>query len=68
LIQLTQNLPIQEFVGSPYFAPEVGLVAFAVLALVGFASGLLPGLRASRLDVVECLRKKMNRFRAFRFR
>jgi putative ABC transport system permease protein len=57
LIQLTQNLPIQEFVGSPYFAPEVGLVAFAVLSLVGFASGLLPALRASRLDVVECLRK-----------
>jgi putative ABC transport system permease protein len=56
LIQLTQNLPIQEFVGSPYFAPEVGLTAFIVLALVGFASGLLPALRASRLDVVVCLR------------
>ena len=57
LIRLTQNLPIQDFVGSPYFSPEVGLVAFVVLSLVGFASGLLPAMRASRLDVVECLRR-----------
>jgi putative ABC transport system permease protein len=57
LIRVTQNLPIQEFVGSPYFSPEVGLVAFVVLSIVGFASGLLPAWRASRLDVVECLRR-----------
>ena len=56
LIQVTQNLPIQEFVGSPHFSPEVGLIAFAVLGFVGFASGLLPAWRASRLDIVECLR------------
>ena len=57
LIKMTQNLPIQEFVGSPYFSPEVGLVAFAVLGIVGFSSGLLPAWRASRLDIVECLRR-----------
>ncbi|MCC5908317.1 MAG: FtsX-like permease family protein [Balneolaceae bacterium] len=57
LIRLTQNLPIQNFVGSPYFSPEVGLVAFVVLSLVGFTSGLLPAMRASRLDVVECLQR-----------
>lgn len=57
MIRITQNLPIQEFVGSPYFSPEVGMVAFVVLAIVGFASGLLPAWRASRLDVVECLRR-----------
>ena len=57
LIRVTQNLPIQEFVGSPYFSPEVGLVAFVVLSIVGFAAGLLPAWRASRLDVVECLRR-----------
>lgn len=57
LIRVTQNLPIKEFVGSPYFSPEVGLVAFVVLGLVGFASGLLPAWRASRLDIVECLRR-----------
>lgn len=57
LVEATQNIPIKDFVGSPYFAPEVGLIAFAVLGLVGFAAGLLPAWRASRLDVVECLRR-----------
>lgn len=57
LVQATQNIPIKEYVGAPYFSPEVGLIAFAVLGFVGFASGLLPAWRASRLDIVECLRR-----------
>lgn len=57
LVEATQNIPIKDFVGSPYFAPEVGLIAFAVLGFVGFAAGLLPAWRASRLDIVECLRR-----------
>ncbi len=57
LTELTQNLPIQEFVGSPYFSSEVGLIAFVVLGVVGFLSGLMPAWRASRLDIVECLRR-----------
>ena len=57
LVQATQNIPIKEYVGSPYFSPEVGLIAFAVLGFVGFASGLLPAWRASRLDIVDCLRR-----------
>lgn len=57
LVEAMQNIPIKEFVGAPYFSPEVGLIAFAVLGLVGFAAGLLPAWRASRLDVVECLRR-----------
>jgi len=57
LVEATQNLPIKEFVGSPYFSPEVGLIAFGVLGFVGFAAGLLPAWRASRLDIVECLRR-----------
>lgn len=57
LVQVTQNLPIKEFVGAPYFAPEVGLIAFLVLGFVGFSAGLLPAWRASRLDIVECLRR-----------
>lgn len=57
LVEATQNIPIKEFVGAPYFAPEVGLIAFAVLGFVGFAAGLLPAWRASRLDIVECLRR-----------
>lgn len=57
LVQATQNIPIKEFVGAPYFSPEVGLIAFAVLGFVGFAAGMLPAWRASRLDIVECLRR-----------
>lgn len=57
LVEATQDLPIKEFVGAPYFSPEVGLIAFAVLGFVGFAAGLLPAWRASRLDIVECLRR-----------
>lgn len=56
LVQAMQNIPIKEFVGTPYFSSEVGIVAFVVLAIVGFAAGLLPAWRAARLDVVECLR------------
>ncbi|WP_372635085.1 ABC transporter permease [Fodinibius sp.] len=57
LVEATQNIPIKDFVGSPYFAPEVGLIAFIVLGFVGFAAGLLPAWRASRLDIVDCLRR-----------
>lgn len=57
LVEAMQNIPIKEFVGTPYFSPEVGLIAFAVLGFVGFAAGLMPAWRASRLDVVECLRQ-----------
>lgn len=57
LVQATQNIPIKEFVGAPYFSPQVGLVAFAVLGFVGFAAGLLPAWRAARLDIVDCLRR-----------
>lgn len=56
LVASLQNLPIKEFVGAPFFAPEVGVIAFLVLGFVGFASGLLPAWRASRLEVVDCLR------------
>lgn len=57
LVEVTQDLPIKEFVGAPYFSPEVGFIAFAVLGFVGFSAGLLPAWRASRLDIVECLRR-----------
>lgn len=56
LVQATQNLPIQEFVGSPFFAPEVGLIAFVVLGFTGFAAGLLPAWRAANLSIIDCLR------------
>ena len=58
IVQGLQFIPdnISEYVGTPYFAPEVGLIAFLVLALIGLAAGLMPARRAARLDVVECLR------------
>lgn len=56
LVEATQNLPIKEFVGAPYFAPEVGFIAFAVLGLTGFAAGLLPAWRAANLTIIDCLR------------
>lgn len=57
MVYATQNIPIKEFVGAPYFAPEVGLLAFIVLGLVGLAAGFMPAWRASRLDIVDCLRR-----------
>lgn len=56
MVESLQNIPIKEFVGAPYFAPEVGIIAFVVLGFVGFASGLLPAWRASRLSIIDCLR------------
>ena len=56
LVQATQNLPIKEFVGTPFFAPEVGMIAFAVLGFTGFAAGLLPAWRAANLSIIDCLR------------
>jgi len=57
LVEATQNIPIKEFVGAPHFSPEVGLLAFIVLGIVGFASGLLPAWRASRLNIIDCIRR-----------
>ncbi|MEX2600031.1 MAG: ABC transporter permease [Balneolaceae bacterium] len=57
LVQLLQDIPIREAVGAPYFAPEVGIIAFVVLGFVGLASGLMPAWRASRLDIIDCLRR-----------
>lgn len=56
LVQATQNLPIQEFVGTPFFAPEVGIIAFIVLGFTGFTAGLLPAWRAANLSIINCLR------------
>ncbi|HTY12246.1 MAG TPA: ABC transporter permease [Bacteroidota bacterium] len=56
IIQLMQFIPIQEFVGTPVLSPEVAAATVFVLAVVGFAAGVMPARRAANLDVVECLR------------
>jgi len=37
-------------------SPTVMLVSFGILAVVGIVSGLIPALRASRMDPVVALR------------
>lgn len=56
IVAAMQYIPIKEFVGTPQFTPGVGLVAFVVLTVIGLAAGWMPAFRASRLNIVECLR------------
>ncbi len=56
IVAAMQYIPIKEYVGTPQFTPGVGLIAFFVLTVIGLAAGWMPALRASRLNVVECLK------------
>lgn len=49
-------IPIKDFIGTPEISPVVAAATMLVLAVVGLAAGLLPARKASRLDIVECLR------------
>ncbi len=56
IIQVMHLIPIKDFVGTPVLSIEVALAAAGILAIVGFAAGLMPARRAANLDVIECLR------------
>ena len=56
IIAAMQYIPIKEYIGTPQLTPTVGLIAFLVLTIIGLAAGWMPAYRASRLNVVKCLK------------
>jgi putative ABC transport system permease protein len=59
IINITAALPIKTFkeaVGTPVFNPMVAFITVFVLAAIGFLAGFFPARKASRLEVVDCLR------------
>lgn len=56
LITVIGLLPIQDYVGTPKLSWQVVAITCGILAIVGFAAGLMPARRAANLNVVECLR------------
>jgi len=49
-------LPLDDFIGNPTLSVITTLIAMAVLCLIGFFAGFFPARKASRLQVVDCLR------------
>lgn len=49
-------LPLDDYIGNPQLSVLTTLVAMAVLCLIGFFAGFFPARRASKLQVVDCLR------------
>jgi len=59
LILLLQAIPMgtfKEAVGTPEFNPMVGLITILILGSIGFLAGYFPARKASRLNVIDCLR------------
>lgn len=59
VIGIMAALPLQsvkEAVGTPELNPTVGLLTIFILGTIGFLAGFFPARRASRLNVVDCLR------------
>jgi putative ABC transport system permease protein len=59
IIFIFQALPIpdaKEVVGTPQLNLMVAVVTMLILGSVGFLAGYFPARRASRLNVVDCLR------------
>ena len=58
LIKLLSLLPpsVEEVVGVPTVDLSVAVAAAALLSVIGFLAGYFPARKASRLEVVDCLR------------
>jgi putative ABC transport system permease protein len=56
LMRLISMLPIEDYVGHPQLSWSVVIASITILSTVGFLAGFFPARRASRLEVVECLR------------
>jgi putative ABC transport system permease protein len=56
ITQAMQFIPIKEFVGTPEISVQVALATMVVLAIIGFAAGIMPARRAATLNIVDCLR------------
>jgi putative ABC transport system permease protein len=59
LIKLLSLLPssVEEVVGVPTLNLSVALAAAFLLGIIGFLAGYFPARKASRLEVVDCLRQ-----------
>jgi putative ABC transport system permease protein len=59
IIGLMAALPmkdVKDAVGTPELSMTVTLVTIFILGSIGFLAGFFPARKASRLDVVDCLR------------
>lgn len=56
LIKVISLMPIEDYVGYPELNLNVAFFTILILGAIGFLAGFFPARKASRLDVVECLR------------
>ena len=56
IISIVASFPVQDYIGIPELNLQVAIVTAIVLSTIGFLAGYFPARRASRLNVVDCLR------------
>ncbi len=56
LVTLLGFLPFEEYIGNPSINLTVAFFAAFILGLIGLVAGFFPARKASRLNVIDCLR------------